>query len=68
VPPRDDTKQRPAGDPEHRHGTSLQIRSSFLPEDAMRRIIDEWLVPRLVEEFIRSCNSHRESDNGDQQT
>lgn len=67
--PGDQTTKRLAGEnPAHRRATSLEIRSSCPSDNAMRRIIDEWLVPRLVEEFIRSCNSEEESHNGDQRT
>jgi hypothetical protein len=48
--------------------TSVQISSSFPTDDAIMRIIDEWLVPRLVEDFIRSCNFLEEAHNGDQKS
>ena len=46
--------------------TSVQISSSFPSDEAIRRIIDEWLVPQLVEDFIRSCNFPEEDHNGEQ--
>jgi hypothetical protein len=51
---------------ESRPATSVQISSSFPSDEAIRRIIDEWLVPRLVEDFIRSCNFQEEAHNGEQ--
>jgi len=53
---------------EGRPPTSALISSSFPPDDAVRRIIDEWLVPRLVEDFIRSCNFQEDGHNGDQKS
>lgn len=35
----------------------LQIPSACLPDDVVRCIIDEYLVPTLVQEFLRSKKS-----------
>ena len=60
--------QRPK--PPHRREAVLRGASAVLSDDAVLRIIDEWLVPRLVNDFIRSpkfpCNSEGQSPhNGD---
>jgi hypothetical protein len=40
----------------------LSIPASTFSEEAARRIIDNWLVPVLVEKFIRSKETSTKSD------
>jgi hypothetical protein len=40
----------------------LSIPASMFSEESARRIIDDWLVPVLVERFIRSKETSSKSD------
>jgi hypothetical protein len=40
---------------EHRGGTNISVQSdSVLADESVRRLIDEWIVPMLVDEFMQS--------------
>jgi hypothetical protein len=42
----------------------LNTPASLFSEESARRIIDDWLVPVLVEEFLRSKKNSLKSDEG----
>jgi hypothetical protein len=45
--------------------TILDISPALFSDDAVHRIIDEWLVPALVDQFLRSPkNHHPAQDSG----
>lgn len=48
-----DQAQRPAAKPTSHGGARLQLPPGQLDLDALRSVTREWLVPRLVEEFLR---------------
>jgi hypothetical protein len=34
-------------------GPDLEIASAIFDDDALKRLIDEWLVPTMVDQYIR---------------
>jgi hypothetical protein len=48
----------------------LDIAPTWIPDQALQAIIDDWLVPAMVNEYLRSKKETRGSDeqkhNGDQ--
>jgi hypothetical protein len=52
-------------------GPDLTIPATLFNDETVRRLIDEWIVPALVEEFLQCHNKQPSSDsshndNGDQ--
>lgn len=49
---------------------SVQIASSCLPDEVVRGIIDDWVVPVMLDQFLRKKKNLRLSEeqmhNGDQ--
>jgi hypothetical protein len=49
----------------------LKIPATLFDDETIRHLIDEWIVPALVEEFLQCHNEHpssdsSKSDDGDQ--
>jgi hypothetical protein len=53
-----------------RRQSSLHVDPAWLPDDALRRIIDDCVVPAMVEAFLnrkqRASNPQEEQHNGKQ--
>jgi hypothetical protein len=60
--PERNTKRR--GTAQEQAEARLRIPASIFSEESARRIIDDWLVPVLVERFIRSKETSSKSDEG----
>jgi hypothetical protein len=63
--PRGEQKPRPSDRP--RREPSVITSPAIFSDAALLRLIDEWLVPRLVEEFISTTkcgNAQAEPHNG----
>ena len=58
--PKRNTKQRRTA--QEQAEARLSIPASTFSEESARRIIDNWLVPVLVERFIRSKETSSKSD------
>jgi hypothetical protein len=50
---------------EERHKPrDLQISGSLLSDEALRVIIDEWLIPAMLDDFVRTKILRREVEEG----
>jgi hypothetical protein len=41
----------------------LKIAATLLDDETVRHLIDEWIVPALVEEFLQCHNKHPSLDS-----
>ena len=44
-----------AGSREHRNEVTLDIRSDLLTEEAIRGLLEDWLIPMIVEDIIQAA-------------
>lgn len=51
---RNDPESRQNSSPKLRLDAKLDVTSAALPQDSVKRLVDDWIVPALVEKFVRS--------------
>lgn len=50
-----------------RSETELQVSSAAIGDEALRRFIDEWLVPTMVDQYVREkLGAVKDEHNGNQ--
>jgi hypothetical protein len=48
-----------------RHGqTDLRVSGIFLSDEAVRLIVDEWLIPAMLDDFLRTKILRTEAEQG----
>jgi hypothetical protein len=48
---------RKGGERRRRNETTLEIAADAFPEVAIRGLLDDWIIPAIVEELVRTTTS-----------
>ena len=57
-----DRKPKRERQPVSRPGPALEIPATLFDDETARRVVDDWIVPALVEEFLQWHNKQPSSE------